>query len=60
LVQMFGAGFLLAAAPGHRPFIFYTSYVLIYLAAGLTIYTMVVYLRASWSYFFKPEGISAS
>lgn len=59
LIQMVGAGFLLAAAPGHRPFIFYTSYVLIYLAAALTIYTMVMYLRASWSSFFKAEQKTA-
>ncbi|MAZ77500.1 MAG: CDP-diacylglycerol--glycerol-3-phosphate 3-phosphatidyltransferase [Legionellaceae bacterium] len=59
-LQMFGVGFLLAATPDKRLWIFYGSYVLIYLAAGLTLYTMIVYLRASWSQFFKPTEISSS
>jgi CDP-diacylglycerol--glycerol-3-phosphate 3-phosphatidyltransferase len=50
-LQMFAIGFLLASIPHHHNWIFYTAYLLVYIAAILTLWTMCLYLKASWIYF---------
>jgi CDP-diacylglycerol--glycerol-3-phosphate 3-phosphatidyltransferase len=50
-LQMFAIGFLLASSFQGPRWIFHTAYILIYLAAILTLWTMCVYLKASWTYF---------
>ncbi|MCP4476185.1 MAG: CDP-diacylglycerol--glycerol-3-phosphate 3-phosphatidyltransferase [Gammaproteobacteria bacterium] len=50
-VQMVAIGFLLASGGGTIGWIIHSGCVLIYIAALLTLWTMVIYLRASWDHF---------
>jgi len=48
LVQMLALIVLLYCGPTTNSFIIFTGYLLIYLAAVLTIWSMVIYLKAAW------------
>jgi CDP-diacylglycerol---glycerol-3-phosphate 3-phosphatidyltransferase len=47
-VQMISVTILLYCTPRTNAFIAITGYVLLYIAAGLTIWSMVLYLKAAW------------
>ncbi|GAA5317162.1 MAG: CDP-diacylglycerol--glycerol-3-phosphate 3-phosphatidyltransferase [Candidatus Pelagadaptatus aseana] len=47
-VQMLSIGLLLAFSPDWYGWLYHTGYVLFYLAAALTLWSMVIYLRAAW------------
>jgi CDP-diacylglycerol--glycerol-3-phosphate 3-phosphatidyltransferase len=48
LVQMFSIAFLLAYKPGSFVLLSKVGYLLLYLSAGLTLWSMCIYLKAAW------------
>lgn len=55
-MQMIALFFLLVAKTLNYHFMILSAYVLLYVAAFLTLYTMIMYLRAAWPYLIKkPE-----
>lgn len=53
-IQMLAVITLLACNPRHPDWIMYLGYVLLYVAAALTLWTMIIYLRVAWpSFDFK-------
>lgn len=50
-LQMIAILILLAVTPGYGEIMLYTGTVLLYLAAVLTLWSMLVYIRAAWSSF---------
>jgi len=49
--QMVAVITLLACSPKHPDWIMYLGYVLLYIAAGLTLWTMIIYLKIAWPNF---------
>lgn len=52
-VQMVALIFLLASRPDHYDWVMISAYALIYIAASLTLWTMIIYIKLSWRYFKK-------
>jgi len=49
--QMLSIIVLLAGDPGHPGLLIYIGYVLLYIAAILTLWTMIMYIKAAWPNF---------
>lgn len=47
-LQMVAIIVLLAFNPGHYPTLHYLGVTLVYVAAGLTLWSMIIYLKAAW------------
>jgi CDP-diacylglycerol--glycerol-3-phosphate 3-phosphatidyltransferase len=53
--QMLALVFLLLYKPGQHLWLGQVGYILLYMAAGLTLWSMVLYLKAAWSDLTKAE-----
>jgi CDP-diacylglycerol--glycerol-3-phosphate 3-phosphatidyltransferase len=48
-IQMFALLFLLAYKPSGQFWLAFLGYILLYVAAGLTLWSMIIYLKAAWN-----------
>jgi phosphatidylglycerophosphate synthase len=56
VLQMFGIGFMVFEEPFLGFDIYAIGFVLLIVAAGMTIWSMSIYLRAAWPFIVRPDS----